>query len=135
MSTSFSLYLEELKDLNLPHGTFAIFGSGPIAIRGLRDSHDLDIIVKDHVYKKLCDAYPNQAKTSPFAFIQIGNIEIGNQWLNSSEHINEMIDTAEIIDGFPFVQLHYVLAWKKQMGREKDLKDVVLIEEYINSQK
>jgi len=131
MNKSFSLYLKELKKLNLPKGKYAIFGSGPIAIRGLRDTHDLDVIVKNDVYKDLCAKYPSQIKTKPVNCIQIGNLEIGNEWLNDPGQVDEMIDAAEIINDFPFVRLKYVLKWKKQMGREKDLKDVQLIEEYL----
>lgn len=131
MNKSFSQYLEELKKLSLPKGKYAIFGSGPLAIRKLRDTHDLDVIVKNDVYKDLCSKYPSQIKTEPVNCIQIGNLEIGNEWLNDSSQIDEMIDDAEIIDGFPFVKLRYVLAWKKEMGREKDLKDVQLINEYL----
>jgi len=41
-----------------------------------------------------------------------------------------LIDNAEIIKNFPFVQLKYVVEWKMKSGREKDIKDVKLIEEY-----
>ncbi len=51
--------LTELKTLNLPLGHFAIFGSAPLAIRGLRDSHDLDIIVSDELYEDLMTSSPH----------------------------------------------------------------------------
>jgi len=38
-------YLDELKSLNLPKDKFAIFGSGPLAIRNMRENKDIDIIV------------------------------------------------------------------------------------------
>lgn len=124
-------YLEELKKLNLPKGKYAIFGSGPLVIRGMRDAHDLDVIVKDDVYHELCSQYPAHVTTTPVNGIQIGNLEIGNTWLDESSQVDEMIDSAEIIDDFPFVKLEYVLEWKKKMRREKDLKDIQLIEEYL----
>ncbi|MFW5853020.1 MAG: hypothetical protein ACOCU8_00070 [Patescibacteria group bacterium] len=46
-----------------------------------------------------------------------------------------MIDTAETIANFPFVQLKYVVEWKTQLGREKDLKDIELIQKYNDGQK
>jgi len=36
------LYLEELKKLNFPPGQYAIYGSGPLAVRGLRKNGDID---------------------------------------------------------------------------------------------
>ena len=39
-----------------------------------------------------------------------------------------MIDTAEIIDGLPFVRLEHVIAYKQIAGRPKDLQHLALIE-------
>ena len=60
----------------------------------------------------------------------IGNIEIFNNWLPFKD-INVLIDSADIIEGFRFVKLEYVLEWKKFLGREKDLIDIKLIENYL----
>jgi hypothetical protein len=37
-------FLEELKKLNLPNDKFAVFGSGPMAICGFYENHDIDIV-------------------------------------------------------------------------------------------
>ena len=132
---SFHNFLDELKELNLPKGKYAIFGSGPIAIRGLRDAHDLDVIVKNSVYQDLCNRYSKNVVLSPVNCIQLNNLEITNIWLNSREKINEMIDTAETIQGFPFVRLKYLLKYKKQMGRKKDLEDIKLVKKYLKNSK
>jgi len=42
--------LKELRKLNLPEGEFAVFGSGPMAIRGIRPAGDLDLIVTPAVW-------------------------------------------------------------------------------------
>jgi len=96
-------YLKELSSLNLPAGKFAIFGSGPMAIRGIRESEDLDIIVKQDVWDSLAEKYPASLHSNP-ACLKIGNIEVYKDWLELSDKINEMIDTAETIANFPFVQ-------------------------------
>lgn len=43
-------FLDELQSLKLSTEKFAIFGSGPIAVRGIRESEDLDIIVKQDLW-------------------------------------------------------------------------------------
>lgn len=127
-------YLDELGSLHLPLGQFAIFGSGPLAIREIRESQDIDLIVKKDLWKKLIKTYPPSTQTKP-ACLKIGkNIEIYQERLFVSESIDELIDSAELISGFPFVQLRYVLEWKKKCGREKDKKDVELIEAYRSEQ-
>jgi hypothetical protein len=124
-------YLDELSFLNLPAGKFAIFGSGPIAVRGIREPEDLDVIVKLDVWDTLIKKYPEALSYKPTC-LKIGNVEIYKDWMELSDRINEMIDTAEKIMDYPFVQLKYVEEWKVRVGREKDLKDVELIEKYSN---
>ncbi len=127
-------YFNELKLLNLPPGKFAIFGSGPMAVRGIRNSADLDIIVKQDLWQALVIKFPLALQHNPTC-LEIGNIQIYKDWLELSDRIDEMIDSAEIIKGFPFVQLKYVVQWKKQFGREKDIKDIELIQKYNNDHK
>ncbi|MCD4811218.1 hypothetical protein K8R14_01230 [bacterium] len=123
-------FLNELEQLNLPLGEFAIFGSGPMAIRGIRESNDIDIIVKQDLWDNLVKKFPTSLHDNPDYFA-IGNIEIMKCW--SDFDIDEMIDNAEIIEGFPYVQLKYVVRYKKQMMREKDIVDLKLIEKFSNN--
>ena len=124
-------HLDELKKLNLPRDKFAVFGSGPLAIRGLRDNDDIDIIVKTDIFEDLAEKYPfkNDKKNS----IKIGNIEIFKDWLPWFNDPNHLVDCADKIKGIRFVKLEYVMQWKKAMNREKDRKDIRLIEDYLKS--
>ena len=63
--------------------------------------------------------------------IKINSIEIYKNWLPWFEDVNLLINDAEIFEGVRFVKLKYVLAWKKAFGRDKDKKDVQLIEKHI----
>ena len=101
-------HLDELKALNLPTGKFAIFGSGPMAVRGIRESQDLDILVRPDLWDSLVERYPASLHSNPVC-LKIGNVEIYNNWLELTDRINEMIDTAEVIANFPYVQLKYVV--------------------------
>jgi len=125
-------YLEELKKLKLNIKDYAIFGSGPLAIRGLRENDDIDIIVKENLWTELIKKYKSEKKKGvrEYFVIKIGNIEIYQDWLPWFEDVNKLIDSSEIIKGFPFVSLKYFLEWKKEFGREKDLEDIKIIEKY-----
>ncbi|MFA5899086.1 MAG: hypothetical protein WC829_08230 [Hyphomicrobium sp.] len=127
-------YLDELESLKLPVGKFAIFGSGPMAVRGIRESADLDIIVKQELWGELLGKYATYLHENPTC-LRIGNIEIFKDWPNLADKINEMIDSAEIIAGFPYVQIGYVVEWKTKFGRKKDSEDLELIRKYIDNQK
>ncbi|MEN9342388.1 MAG: hypothetical protein RIQ54_644 [Candidatus Parcubacteria bacterium] len=43
--------IEEVKKLNFPIGQYVIVGSGPMAVRGLRDAHDIDIVVTRELFE------------------------------------------------------------------------------------
>ena len=127
-------FLEELQSLKLPSGKFAIFGSGPISVRGIRESDDLDIIVKKDLWDNLVREYPESLNENPTC-LKIGNVEVYKDWVCLNTGVDEMIDTAETIANFPYVQLKYVIEWKTKFGREKDLKDLELIKKYNDGQK
>ncbi|HPN14726.1 MAG TPA: hypothetical protein PLF71_01225 [bacterium] len=124
-------YLDELRLLNLPDKQYAIFGSGPMAVRGLRQAHDLDLLIKKDLWDELAKIYPLDEKG---VALRAGHIELFSHWEPWFKDTDQLIETAEVIDGLPFVRLEYVLEWKKQMGREKDKQDVVLIEKYLTGQ-
>lgn len=119
--------LSELKKLNLPQKEYAIFGSGPLAIRKIREINDLDIIVKPELWKKLAAQYPAEDDQ----VIHLMLIEIFKDWRPWFKDVHQLIDSAEIIHHFPFVKLEYILKWKKMMNRKKDQKDILLIEKFL----
>lgn len=125
---------KELAKYRLHKDKFAVFGSGPMAIRGMRDASDIDLIVKKGLWTELVWTHPSKKNS-----IQLGKtIEVYKDWVPSwdtNPGIDVLIDSADIIDGIRFVKLEHVLAWKKAKGTEKDLKDVKLIEEYLASGK
>lgn len=127
-------FLDELQSLKLPTGKFAIFGSGPIAVREIRESNDLDIIVKQDLWEELLKKYPTCLHEDPIC-LKIGNIEVYKSWMCLSTKDNKIIDTAETIANFPYVQLKYVIEWKTKFGRKKDIEDLKLIKKYNDGQK
>ena len=48
--------------MDLPDGKYAIFGSGPMAVRGIKPTDDLDVIVVDNLYQKLKGKYQEKEK-------------------------------------------------------------------------
>ncbi|MCD6226492.1 MAG: hypothetical protein J7J93_01720 [Candidatus Aenigmarchaeota archaeon] len=119
-------YLDEVRKLNLPKDKFAIAGSGPLAIRKLRENNDIDILVKSDLWKKLSKKYKVNNNNS----IKIGNIEIFRKSIPDISDVDEIINDAEIIEGIPFVRLETIFKLKKLRNRKKDQKDIKLIEKY-----
>lgn len=130
---NFNQLLKYLRDINLPADQFAIFGSGPLAARGLRDCRDLDIVVTEELWKELLKNYfpdtENQEKIILHRSRTTGETEIEafRNWRPIFSDVNSLIDSADIIDGVRFVNLENVKKWKTEMGREKDKADLELI--------
>lgn len=121
----------ELRALNLPGDQYAIFGSGPLGVRGLRDITDVDIIVTPELFAKLAVETPAIDHAPGVRRIQRGNIEILDAWSPSVGPIPDLIADAEAIDGLSFVRLDKVLAWKRLANRPKDALDIARIEGYL----
>ncbi|MCT4612394.1 MAG: hypothetical protein N4A47_03395 [Clostridia bacterium] len=129
-------YLKELDELKLNINDYAIGGSGPLVIRGLKESNrDIDILVNNKVWNELSnklEILEIEINKKLVKYIQYKNIAILNsvQGFEDSE-IEKVIDRADIIEGYSFVSLEDTIICKKSSGREKDLKQVDKIKEYI----
>ncbi|MFZ2187855.1 MAG: hypothetical protein WAV46_04510 [Candidatus Moraniibacteriota bacterium] len=125
---------QELKKLSFPAGEYAIFGSGPMWVRGIRESHDLDIIARGEAWEwakangQVTIKENSELECAQFAD---GNIEVYQDWYPGKWDVDTLIESADMIEGIPFVRLASVIDWKKIMGREKDGEDLILIEEYL----
>lgn len=104
-----------------------------MAVRGLRDCHDIDLIVTEEVFNE----YKNEsgwelkdAENGGEVLVNDG-VEIFNDWGPGEWNVKQLIEDSEIIEGLPFVRLIEVLKWKKLLKREKDLKDIEMIEKYF----
>ncbi len=134
---SFFEYMEEVKKMDLPLGEYAILGSGPLAVRGIRETKDIDLIVTLAIYTQ----YKEQEKWDelPYRdtlFLKNGPVELWERigFLEDKRiNIQGFIDRAEMIMGLPFVNLYDFIYWKKIADREKDKRDVILAEEYLAS--
>lgn len=120
-------YFDELVKLSLPREMYAIFSSACLALRGIRENNDIDIIVRPGLWNVLDKEYP---KKNDHGMIEVGHLEISGS-IRHLDSVDEVIDRAEIIYDYRFARLEDLLAWKRQMGRDKDLHDVKLIEEYL----
>ena len=129
---------EILQQLNLPLGQYAVTGSGPLGIRNLRPVGDIDLIVSPKLKNELIAKYgmTDDGKVKKVVFPQ-GNMEAfweGSFYTQPKDPqtptVADIISRAEIIEGLAFASLEDILYFKRKMNRDKDLKDIVLIEEW-----
>ncbi len=120
---------ELLPPFNWPPDSYIIAGSGPMAMRGIREAVDIDILVNTSLWSVLEQQYEAIGATKNE--IVIGRLEIWKDWMNLTEKIDEMIENREMMEGFPFMRLSYVIDWKQYLGRPKDIVDIGLIKDYL----
>ena len=124
--------LRRLISLGLDDRDFAIFGSGPMLARGLRrDVGDLDVVARGAAWKHACAiGEPRVGPVSGDRAMHFwgGRIEVYARWIAPLLDTDELIDGADVIEGLRFVRLEHVLAYKRALGRPKDLADIRVLE-------
>jgi len=119
---------EKIQELNLPYGSFFVVGSGILNALGIRESGDIDMIVSDSVYQKFEADGWQQGSWPGQTVLQRDEFELGRWW--DGKTVDELLKTAQVVDGIPYLNLDDVYTWKNAKGREKDLRDLKLIDEY-----
>ncbi len=122
-----------LKKQNFPKNEYAVFGSAVLAIRGIREAPNIDVIVTNKLWTQLLEkSYAPDEE----GFIRISQIKLSNWWFAPTrKDIPTLIKEAEIINGIPFVKLAEVRDYKSLLKRDKDKMDVKLIDKFLQNAK
>ncbi len=116
----------KLRTLDLPAGDYAVFGSGPLLVRGIiSEVGDLDVIVRGRAWEVAVETgIPLDLADHGITVANFfgGLVTVGTSWAIGDVDIEAAIDTAEDFGGLPFVRLEYVVAYKKLAARPKDLE-------------
>lgn len=122
---------KKIKELDLPIGEYALFGSAPMGIRGLRDCRDIDMIVSEKLWDDLVSkGWKKETVASGSERLLKDEIEVFKEWRPKGLDVDKLISEADIVDDLPFVKLKYVLTWKKLNGRDKDKRDIEILEKF-----
>ncbi len=125
----------KVKELDLPDGSYVVFGSCPLAAAGIREAKDIDLLVSKGLFAELKKAGWRVLHKSPTDKPLTHDVfEAHDNWNFSSYSptLKDLLSTATIIDGVPFASLQEVRKWKLASGRPKDLTDVKLIDNHLS---
>lgn len=116
---------ELLRALELPGGDYVVFGSGPLVVRGIIEpTNDLDVVCRGSAWRAVCRLAPPK-RVEPWGVDLVtlhgGRLTFGTSWAIGEVDVDELIDTAERIDGLPFARLEQVVAYKRLSARPKDV--------------
>jgi hypothetical protein len=127
-----SRLLGEVRALGLPAGNFMLFGSAPLLVRGIvPPTGDVDVLARGPDWEAVRALGPTVRL--PHYGVDVvrlldGRIDIGTVWGIGNVDVDDLIDSAEDIDGLPFAGLAHVRAYKELAGRPKDRKHLRLLD-------
>jgi hypothetical protein len=124
-----------LEGLALPLSDYVVTGSGPLLAHRLKgEIHDIDLVARGRAWEMAARRNrPRPSKSGLGLRIVLcgGDIEVFDHWIGGLADIDAMIDSAEFVEGVPFLSLADTLRWKRGLGRAKDLADIALIERHL----
>ena len=130
-------FADKVKALDLPLDQIIVIGSGILDQLGIRPASDIDLAASSDLMKKLSDESGDWLKkfddNQRFYFIKDdGSAEVWDGWDFDGQTVSydDLLDYAVEYDGVRFVDLEFLRKWKSWRGREKDVRDVELIDEW-----
>jgi len=127
----------KIKALNFSVGEYAVVGSAVLEVLGIKKSKDTDILVSDNLFEKLklTGKYQQEERYGKLFLLSDNNVDISNRFFVGNYNPDEkiLINSSFLVEGVPFVQLEEIIKFKKEIGSEKDLLDIKLIEEYLKT--
>ena len=130
-------FADKVKALNLPLDQIIVIGSGILDQLGIRPASDIDLAASSDLMKKLSEESSDWLKkfddNQRFYFVKDdGSAEVWDGWVFDRQAVSydNLLDYAVEYDGVRFVDLEFLRKWKSWRGREKDVRDVELIDEW-----
>lgn len=114
----------------LPPDELVICGGGILDALGLRKANDLDAIASPRLFEELqASGRYGCGRVDKDDYCRTDEIEIWRTYFGAT--YDEVVQTAVVIDGLRYASIDQTIKWKRQLGREKDLADIKLLEEYL----
>ena len=130
-------FADKVKALNLPLDQIIVIGSGILDQLGIRPASDIDLAASSDLMKKLSEESGDWLKkfddNQRFYFVKDdGSAEVWDGWVFDGQTVSydDLLDYAVEYDGVRFVDLEFLRKWKSWRGRETDVRDVELIDEW-----
>lgn len=122
-----------LEKYNLPKEEFVIVATGSLVLNGIKETaNDIDIVVTERLENYLLDNYQN-VEIEWYDESSKKNVYIIDNVLNFSSNLSHVLEYKEydIVDEYQIQSLDSIVKLKQRLGREKDLEDIKLIQNYL----
>lgn len=121
-----------VKALELPSNEFVVIGSGLLDALDLREASDIDLVASKSLFDTLQSGgqFRHEVRRSVHDVLLAPDVEIWRDWGKSYEAIARQ---ALSVEGIRFAAPELIIEKKRERGTEKDLRDIKLLEEYLNA--
>lgn len=129
-------------ELGLPKNSSAVFAGAALVPHGLREQiDDVDMVAIGDAWdiaasivtpkRAYLGGYKIEIAVQDDLGKHVGDIEIFDSWGPGEWDLNRLIKEAHEFEGLRFVRLEEVLRWKQLTNRDKDLKDIEAIQDFL----
>ncbi|OLT28888.1 hypothetical protein BJF79_41300 [Actinomadura sp. CNU-125] len=126
-----------LLSFGFPRDDYVVHGSGPLLVRGLRTVDELDIVARGAAWRAAARlGRPVSGDVTGARMYELPGecIHVSRHWFlppaDTDAGVDALIDDAEIFEGIRFARLDDVRAYKRRLGRAKDLADIRLLDRH-----
>lgn len=123
------------KRLAIDSDAYVMIGGGVLEARGLRQTHDIDLVVSEVVYKQYRDekAWKEYVQDNGKRILSRHGYNIMRSWMGYN--LSKLAPKADVIDGVPCMDVEQLIRAKLRLGRTKDIDDVALLRNYKNDRR
>ena len=117
--------IEKLKAFPYDPAEYWVITGGAMVLYGIREeSSDIDLGCTAGLANRLeQEGYLYKVTSDGNRWFKLGNdIEVFENWL---------FDTVDHVDGIPVISVQGLIEMKKDLGRERDLRDIALINDFL----
>jgi hypothetical protein len=133
----------KLNELGLNSDNSVVIGSGILNALNLRESKDIDVVVTEEKYKELSNNNRFEKKQNHGREILDDSFfEIGTSWavVGRTWKLEDLLSHSVVIDGIRYNTIEFLFEAKRRWiadgeGRQKDIDDVKLMEQYLSGLK
>lgn len=133
----------KLEELGLNSDNTVVIGSGILNALNLRESKDIDIVVTEEKYKELSDnSRFKKGQNQGREILDDGLFEIGTSWtvVGRNWKFEDLLNHSTTMDSVLYNTVEFLLDVKRRWiadgeGRQKDIEDVKLMEQYLSGSK
>lgn len=118
-----------LKEINLPTNEYWLLAGSALVMYGIKErTNDIDLGCNNKLFNELIEkGYETKFMHNGCRGLDISNyIEVAEEWESGK---------IVLVDGFQVASLESIREGKLARGKEKDLRDVDLIDEYLKNKK